>query len=383
MRTALYKFNNGAWQTQKQSAAVNEAAAQLVLCFAGRHTLTGSAVYQILKQKFPAAVIAICSTAGEIYHTTVSDEGFTITAIEFSHTEIKPQKVYIKDHADSFDAGKALINRFDQTGLSYVLVLSDGGSVNGSELVRGINSVTNEKILVTGGMAGDGDRFEVTLVGLNGEPEQGLIAGIGFYGDKLRIKHGSKGGWETFGLERLVTRSDKNVLYEMDDKNALEVYKKYLGPDADGLPGTALLYPLSVMLQGNSEPVVRTILSVDPEAGSMTFAGDIPQGAKVRFMRANFDKLTSAASDAATQTQNTDEPAPDFALLISCVGRKMILGSRTEDEVDAVDEIFKHKTLLSGFYSYGELSPLIKGHGCQLHNQTMTITTFNEAEQTA
>jgi hypothetical protein len=380
MKSALYKFINGVWETQKQSAAINENNAQLVLCFADRHVLTDTAVYDILNKKFPAAVIAICSTAGEIYHTTVIDEGFTVTAIEFVNTEVKPQKVYIKDYVDSFDAGKALINQFDQKDLVYVMVLSDGGSVNGSELVRGINSVTNEKILVTGGMAGDGDRFELTLVGLNGEPEQGLIAGIGFYGDKLKVEHGSKGGWETFGLERLVTRSDNNVLYEMDDKNALEVYKRYLGPDADGLPGTALLYPLSVMLQGNSEPVVRTILSVDPQAGSMTFAGDIPQGAKVRFMRANFDKLTSAASDAAIQTQIGNTTPPAFALLISCVGRKMILGSRTEDEVDAVDEIFKHKTLLSGFYSYGEISPLVKGQGCQLHNQTMTITTFNEAE---
>jgi len=334
----------------------------------------------MLTKKFPAAVVAICSTAGEIYHTAVVDEGITVTAIEFAHTEIKPRKVYIKDYKDSFDAGRALINQFDQKNLAYVMVLSDGGSVNGSELVRGINSITNEKILVTGGMAGDGDRFELTLVGLNGEPEQGLIAGIGFYGDKLKVAHGSKGGWETFGLERLVTRSDNNVLYEMDDKNALEVYKRYLGPDAEGLPATALLYPLSVMLAGNSEPVVRTILSVDPEAGSMTFAGDIPKGAKVRFMRANFDKLTSAASDAAIQTQIVNATPPAFALLISCVGRKMILSSRTEEEVDAVDEIFKHKTLLSGFYSYGEISPLLKGQGCQLHNQTMTITTFDEAE---
>lgn len=380
MKTALYQYQNGDWQLHPKHSAIDEAKANLLLCFAGREILTAAPVYSLLHQKFPNAIIAICSTAGEIYDTTVLDEGFTVTAIQFADTIVKPQKVYVKDYQNSFDAGKALINQFDQDGLSYVLVLSDGSSVNGSELVRGINSVTQEKILVTGGLAGDGARFEATFVGLNGEPEQGLIAGIGFYGDKLKVGHGSKGGWETFGLERLVTRSEANVLYEMDDKNALDVYKRYLGPDAEGLPGTALLYPLAVTLSGNTEPVVRTILSVDDEAGSMTFAGDIPKGAKVRFMRANFDKLTAAASLAATETQSVEEGVPDFALLISCVGRKMILGARTEDEVDAVDEIYKHKTLLSGFYSYGEISPLVKSHGCQLHNQTMTITTFNERE---
>ena len=250
--------------------------------------------------------------------------------------------------------------------------------VNGSELVRGINSVTEGKILVTGGLAGDGPRFETTLVGLNSAPQEGLIAGIGFYGEKLCMGHGSKGGWETFGLARVVTRSENNVLHEMDGKNALDVYKKYLGPDAEGLPAAALLYPIAITLPGSTEPVVRTILSVDEQEGSMTFAGDIPVGAQVRFMRANFDKLTAAASIAATEARCNEKEAPDFALLISCVGRKMILDARTEDEVDEVDEVFGHQTLLSGFYSYGEISPLGKSEGCQLHNQTMTITTFYE-----
>jgi hypothetical protein len=380
MKTALYQYQQGQWKTHEKSAGMDGDKAQLALCFASKQALLDTPVYDLLKAKFPQAMITICSTAGEIYHTSVTDEGFTVAALEFASTTLQSQKVYIKDHADSFDAGKALINQFDTNGLTYILVLSDGRYVNGSELVRGINSVTGEKILVTGGLAGDGDRFESTLVGLNAQPEEGLIVGIGFYGDKLKVQHGSKGGWEMFGLERYVTRSKDNILYEFDGKNALELYKKYLGPDADALPGSALLYPLAVTLPGNSEPVVRTILAIDDKNGSMTFAGDIPEGTKVRFMRANFDKLTSAASDAAAQSYQEDEVAPSFSLLISCVGRKLVLGSRTDEEVDAVDEIYGHNTLLSGFYSYGEISPLEKGQGCQLHNQTMTITTFHEVE---
>jgi len=379
MKTALHQYQQGQWETHAKSEAVSAESAQLVLCFSSKEELLATPVYDLLKRRFPEAMIAICSTSGEIYHTSVSDDGFSVAALQFDHTKLQAQKVYVKDYPDSFDAGKALISQFDQKGLVYVLVLSDGGKVNGSELVRGINSVTGDKILVTGGLAGDGARFQSTLVGLNGHPEEGLIVGIGFYGDKFKVEHGSKGGWESFGLERIVTRAKDNVLYEIDGKNALELYKKYLGPDADALPGSALLYPLAITLTGNSEPVVRTILSIDEASGSMTFAGDLPEGAKVRFMRANFDKLTNAASDAATQSLNNENP-PSFSLLISCVGRKLVLGSRTEDEVDAVDEIFGHKTLLSGFYSYGEISPLTKGQGCQLHNQTMTITTFNEVE---
>jgi len=380
MKTALHQYQQGQWQLHDKSAEMDTAQAQLVLCFSAKQELLDTPVYDLLRLRFPNAMIAICSTAGEIYHTSVSDDGFSVAALQFADTRIRSQKVYIKDHSNSYDAGKALIEKFDQKDLAYVLVLSDGRYVNGSELVRGINSVTGDKILVTGGLAGDGARFESTLVGINAQPEEGLIVGIGFYGDKFRVEHGSKGGWETFGLERIVTRAKDNVLFEIDGKNALELYKKYLGPDADALPGSALLYPLAVTLQGNSEPVVRTILTIDEQNGSMTFAGDLPEGAKVRFMRANFDKLTNAASDAASQSYLNGKTPPSFSLLISCVGRKLVLGSRIEDEVDAVDEIFGHKTLLSGFYSYGEISPLVKGQGCQLHNQTMTITTFNEVE---
>jgi hypothetical protein len=247
-------------------------------------------------------------------------------------------------------------------------------------LVRGLNATAAKPLLITGGLAGDGANFQSTLVGLNAQPGEGVIAGVGFYGDRIQVSHGSQGGWEMFGLEKTVTRSKSNVLYEIENKNALELYKKYLGPEADSLPGSALLFPLNVILPDTGAQVVRTILSINEAEGSMTFAGDIPEGSQVRFMKANFDKITNAASGAALQSVRADNVPPKLALLISCIGRKLILQSRIDEEVEAVDEIFNHQTLLSGFYSYGEISPNMQGGNCQLHNQTMTITTFNEAE---
>jgi hypothetical protein len=181
-----------------------------------------------------------------------------------------------------------------------------------------------------------------------------------------------------FGPERIVTKSKDNHLSELDDKPALDLYKKYLGPDAAHLPASALLFPLSVIIPGSTQPVVRTILSIDEAQNSMTFAGDIPKGSKVRFMKANFDKLTAAAANAAHQTMVTDSRQPDLALLVSCVGRKLVLGSRIEEEVEAVNELFGDHTIKAGFYSYGEISPFNEGGACQLHNQTMTITSFYE-----
>jgi len=202
---------------------------------------------------------------------------------------------------------------------------------------------------------------------------------IGFYGKNINVTHGSQGGWDIFGLEKRVTKSSGNVLHEIEGQNALELYKKYLGTEAENLPGSALLFPLSVIIPGTYKPVVRTILSIDEDNKTMTFAGDVPEGSKVRFMKADFDKIITAASTAAGQTLLDQNTKPDFALLISCVGRKLILGPRTKEELLAVKDTFGDKTMLAGFYSYGEISPFDDETDCQLHNQTMTITTFSES----
>ncbi len=380
MKTALYSFHSGRFFRHADSHDVLESSVSLVLCFGAKSILKDKPVFDMLREKFNHAEIAICSSSGEIFHTEVMDETLSITAIEFERTQVVPKQLNIRTFEDSYQAGKALIGQFDPMNLAYILVLSDGHLVNGSELVRGMSEIAGDRLLITGGLAGDGSNFSSTLVGLNDQPEEGLIAGIGFYGEKLQVQHGSQGGWETFGLEKTVTRSIANELFEIENYSALELYKQYLGPEAESLPGSALLFPLSVKLPGAEDPVVRTILSIDPIKGSMKFAGDIPIGSQVRFMKANFDKLTSAASTAASQTIKTQDSFPDLALLISCVGRKLILKTRTEEEVEAVNERFNHQTLLSGFYSYGEISPQKEGGQCQLHNQTMTITTFKEYE---
>src|SRR5258705_1825949 len=333
MKTALFTYRNKQLSQHPGSGSIKEKKVQLVLCFGAKAILQNENVFGLLKEKFPAATIATCSTSGEIYHTAVMDDTLSITAVEFDSTIIKSHQVAIGDYANSYEAGKSLISKFDPKDLSYVLVLSDGSKVNGSELVRGMNDVALERFLVTGGLAGDGSNFQSTLVGINDNPTEGVIAGIGFYGKNLQVKHGSKGGWEMFGLEKTVTKSNSNVLYEMDNRNALEMYKQYLGPEAESLPGSALLFPLAVKLPGVGEPIVRTILSIDEATGSMTFAGDIPGGSKVRFMKANFDKLTNAASGAASQTKVNGD-VPGLALLISCVGRKLILQSRIDEEVE-------------------------------------------------
>jgi hypothetical protein len=302
-----------------------------------------------------------------------------VTAISFDHTQVKGAQVRIDERRESREAGQRLAQALDRDGLVHVLVLSDGIHVNGSELVRGLMERLPAGVQATGGLSGDGERFQQTLVFADNAPEPGRIAVAGFYGKRLKVGYGSLGGWDPFGPRRLITRSDGNVLYSLDGRPALALYKTYLGDHAAGLPATGLLFPLSIQMKEGGRELVRTILSVDEQAQSMTFAGDVPEGAYARLMKANFDRLVDGAQGAAeTSYEAIGSTPPDLAVLISCVGRRLVLKQRTEEEVEAVRNTLGERTVLTGFYSYGEICPAAPNADCELHNQTMTITTFSE-----
>jgi hypothetical protein len=377
MLSQLQRLRKGNWVNENSSPNIDSKEIDLVLCFGEKNALIEIDIYTQLNQKYTNAEIVVCSTAGEILQNYVYDESIVYAAIKFDNTELKSISIEIADFKNSYDAGLFLSDALAGEKLCNILVFSDGSMVNGSELVKGL---AQSNVLVTGGLAGDGPNFASTLVGLNEKPTEGKIVAVGFYGDHLKVSHGSQGGWESFGLEREVTKSVENKLFEIDGENALDLYKRYLGDAAKELPGAALLYPLSVTIPGSSSPIVRTILSINEVDNSMVFAGDVPVGSKVRLMKANFEKLTYAASNAAMISAKNGLPDNSLGLLISCVGRKLVLGPRVEDEIEAVRETLGPNVPVIGFYSYGEISPFNDGGGCQLHNQTMTITTFYEVQ---
>lgn len=303
----------------------------------------------------------------------------TTTAIHFENTDVKSVRIKIKDAGESYKAGKYLSKSLNKKGLVHIFVVSEGININGSELVRGLTDSLPEHITVTGGLSGDGENFKKTCILWNNVVEENSIAAIGLYSTRLRVGYASMGGWDPFGPERLITRSKENVLYELDNKSALQLYKKYLGEHAKGLPATGLLFPLSIRETEDKKGVVKTILSVDEKNQSMTFAGDVPEGSYARLMKANFNRLIDGASGAAkTSYESIGLEPPDLAILISCVGRKMVLKQRIDEEVEAVRDILGNKAVFTGFYSYGEISPFTLDAKCELHNQTMTITTLSE-----
>ena len=350
--------------------------ADLVLAFGLRSALEQADTLDAIRGRFPGAHHLLVSTAGNLADTQIDDEGVVCTALRLEKSRLRCVADRYSPGADLRALCKNLIEKLCAPGLRHVLVFSDGGFVNGTELSEAFNAGLPPGVTLSGGLAGDGNDFASTVVGLDEAPGPGGIAAVGLYGDPLRIRFGSAGGWSSFGPLRVVTGSAGNVLFTLDNHPGLEVYKNYLGDDAAGLPAAALRFPLCVTSPGQPNAVVRTILSIDEQAGSMTFAGDIPLGATVRFMRASYEDLITGAEEAARQaTQQAS-----LVLCVSCVGRRIVLGQRAEEEIEGVRASFGPGPILAGFYSYGELAPSGQAKACQLHNQTMTITSIAEAD---
>ena len=332
-----------------------------------------------LSIKFKNALLIGCSTAGEIIGNQIFDDTIALTAVKFEKTVLKVVSVDLEEcKGDSFLGGSAVSNQLLNDDLRHIMLLSEGLSVNGAELVKGLHSKLDKSVTITGGLAGDGSMFQKTFVIHNNTIYTNRIVALGLYGDDIKIGYGSNGGWDSFGVERLATKSENNILYELDGEPALKLYKSFLGDQAKELPGSGLLFPLSMRDEDNKIPVVRTILAVDEDTQSLTFAGNIPQGSYVRLMKANVDRIIKGAEQSAIISKKIAGGNHQLAFLISCVGRRLVMKQLVEEELEVVDDVFDNNTFITGFYSYGEIAPFDEFSPCTLHNQTMTITTFSE-----
>ena len=366
------------WPTLSHAIPGPALGAQLVLAFGERQLLEDQTHTQALSSLFPQAQVIQVSTAGQILADQVPANAISVAALYFHHSTIQVASRSVSDDSQSEALGKELANSLEHSGLRHVMVFADGTLINGSELVDGLNAALGTAISVTGGLAADGERFERTLIGLNSMPSEGQAIAIGFYGDRLRIGFSAGSGWDPLGPERKVTRSERNVIYELDGKPALDLYSRYLAESAEELPGAAVRYPLALKTGDDGDCLVRSLLFIDEEEQGLVLAGNIPNGATTRFMRGHIEHLIDGAVDAAHGSLvRSSGVRPEFSLMISSVGRKAIMGDLLHEEVEnAVSALGNPFNV--GFYGYGEICPAGKSTAAQLHNQTVALTTLAE-----
>ena len=365
------------WQTSWcGDSGMSDAA--LVIYFAAPTVIRDHDVSELLRKRYPQARQIGCSSGGEIHDAEILDGSISGVALRFERAEFDIASANVCFGEDR-NTGVELASQLLRDDLKWVFLLSDGIKVNGSELVRGFAEVLPDNVLLTGGLAGGSPGLGESYVGLDGPPRALQVLALGVYGSGVHCSSGSMGGWQVFGPPRRITRSEGNILYELDGAPALDLYKHYLGAEAANLPGSALLYPLAIWAPGqDKQDVVRTISGVDEASKSLIFTGDVPEGYSAKLMSASFAQLARGAELSAEQAQVSKDHQEVLAILVSCIGRKLLMGQMVADEVEAVKDVLPSETSITGFYSYGEIAPHGFTGNCQLHNQTMTITTIWE-----
>jgi hypothetical protein len=380
--SALWRQGRG-WETEPPRHL--DSARTLVLAFASPTLSDAPQALQALASAFPTAVVAGCSTAGEIHGDALHDGCISVAVVRFAHTALRLALTPVASADDSAAAGgrlaAELVAPAEGQPLTAVLLLGDGTCVNGTALTSGLAAALPAGAAIAGGLAGDGSRFQRTWVFDRTTSQTGHALAVGLYGDRLHVASGCEGGWQDFGPARRISRAQGAVLHELDGQPALDLYRRYLGERAAELPGAALLFPLSVRPAGSAQrPLVRTILGLDESTRSMTFAGDVPAGWEARLMRSSPDRLIDSAAAAATQAlEGLGGDGPALLLAVSCVGRRLVLGERSEEELEATLEAAPPGSVQVGFYSYGEIARGAADADCRLHNQTMAVTALRES----
>lgn len=376
MKVDQFRISNSRIVYSKKDITVPDEAS-FVLIFTNRTNLENPFWLTLIFAEYPDVKVISCSTSGEIYDQEITDDSISGIAVRMERTLVAIRNVKINDVGNSWEAGRTLASELSKEDLKYVFLASDGWEVNGTELINGMYHVLSKEVAISGGLAADGVNFAKTMVGVNEDISSGNIVAIAFYGNNLKVGFGTHGGWDVHGETMTLTRGKGRIVYELDGKPALELYKQFLGEDADGLPGTALWYPVSVSAGGREVNLVRTVFSIDELNQTISLGEAVQEGSQIRFMRAAFDNLLTGVDHAAKDAMSMLCQKADLAVVVSCIARKLLFGPSINQEIDAIQHHIGQPAGLIGFYSYGEICPITKSFG-QLHHQMLTITVFSE-----
>lgn len=369
-------------------ASLQGHSPSFLMLFASPTAYNQNELLQVLSAKSPGAVIIGCSTAGEITSVSGSlDSSIALLAIYSDQMKfVAGVGQGIKD--DSRKAGQELARDIQKNAGGELpkacIILPDGLTGNGADVVRGVLDIFGQNFMVAGGSAGDDYQFKQTFQYIGDTVLTGSVVGVGLYGN-FSFGVGVRHGWIAIGSSRKATRSKGNILYELDGKPAISIYEEYFGKDKvlidnrEPFAKLAVTYPLGIPAPNQDGYLIRDPLSVD-ENGAIICAAEIPEGSEVFLMIGSKEEAIDAAVDAAQKAMSQLQgKQPKAAILFNCIARKKLLMTKKQEEVDKIRKILGEGVPLMGFYTYGEQAPL-GGEvvTCSFHNETDVIFILAE-----
>ena len=330
-----------------------------------------------IDQAFPDLEIIGCTTAGEL-SSAMGYQQDSITLMLFVSDDIEIHaglgRGMSKDVQAAAEAAIAMtVGKTDQP-VQFCIAIPDGQSISGDDILTHLRATLGDAIPIVGGLAGAQTHDHSTAQFFQTEVMRDAMLVLVFSG-KVAFSHGVANGWRPLANPSKVIHAEKNVVYTIGEQSALAFYQSYLGqPPSEE-------YPLAVFAVGESGFYTRSPLCSDAQTGSVTFGGTVPNGAIVQLTEATRDEILSAAQSSLQQAlASYPGVRPSAALCFSCSARRGVLGSRTEEEYQLIEQQFATAIPAIGFYTFGEIAPLHPGSISRLHNETFVTLLIGKAE---
>jgi hypothetical protein len=320
-------------------------------------------------EKLPQAVIIGTTTSGEILNAHMLDKSLVISLSLFDQTQLKSVHI-IGEESEAM--GRKVAETIIVEETKCVIMFADALLCNGEAILRGLNSVCSDQIVVAGGMSGDNSRFKKSYCIHGSEVFQGGVVAVSLSNPALEVFHTYNLSWKPIGKKMTVTKSEGNKIFEIDNEPIKEIISQYLGKYiADRMPASTIEFPL--IYQKGGVDIARSIISM-PDDGGIIYAGELREGQQVRFGIGSPNMLIESVQKCC----NLATSSPIESLFVySCIARKAFLGKELELEYFHLAKIAP----VTGFFTYGEFY-----HGTdknELLNVTTTVLGLSESKHVA
>jgi len=366
MKTFNYTYNNNALDTLIDFNSLKKEENILIQIFCGDKKSVLKEIVSTLLDELPQAICIGSSTDGEINNSQITTCKTIISISVFENTKLKTTFVRRKD---SFSNGVDLANELCTKDTKLLITFSDGDKTNGESFLKGIQSVNN-KVIVTGGMAGDNANFTQTFVSSQNQILVKGAVGVALDSKILKVNNAYNFNWSPIGIEHTIEKVVDNRVYQISGMKPLDFYEKYLGEYvAKALPATGIEFPL--IAQRNNLPVARAVIQKHKD-GSLSFAGNLYKGDKVKLGFGNVELIMNNPLESLFDTSNIKDTQSFF--IYSCMARRRYMPSMVDIEIKPFSLIAP----TSGFFTYGEFYH--DNGNNELLNQTFTIVALSELE---